>query len=190
MAPFELVPPATSTRPSGSTAQDWYERGELILAAADQLPVVLKRSAVLVGTLASAPPLISRRPSLKTNVQAPLREAAMLPSATQVPVATVGNDARSKRVMAETARITSVGRSARCFILNLEGDKNAATRGGDEAVKTDRSFKSCLSNELCLSNPRNWGPSASATCNLRHTSAEYSYGAKRRANVAVQGIRP
>src|SRR6266404_1211510 len=129
MTPFELVPPATSTRPSESTAQDWYERGELILAATDQLPVVLKRSAVLVGTLASAPPLMSSRPSLKTTVQAPLRAAAMLPAATQVPVATVGNDARSKRVMPETARITSVRRSARDFILNLDGDK-MRRRGG------------------------------------------------------------
>ncbi len=78
------------------------------MAAADQLPVVLKRSAVLVGTLASAPPLMSSRPSLKTAVHAPLRAAAMLPSATQVPVATVGNDARSKRVMPQTARIRRV----------------------------------------------------------------------------------
>src|SRR6266446_2314852 len=99
----EVVPPATSTRPSGSTAQDWCERGELMLAAADQLPVVLKRSAVAVGPLASAPPLTSRRPSLKATVHAPLRAADRLPAATQVPVATVGNDARSKRVTPKKA---------------------------------------------------------------------------------------
>src|SRR5258706_13890399 len=112
MTPFELVPPATSTRPSGSTAQDWYERGELILAAADQLPVVLKRSAVLGGTLASAPPPMSSRPSLKTPVQAPLRAAAMLPAPTQVPVGTRGNNARGKRGMPHTPRIPNGRRAA------------------------------------------------------------------------------
>src|SRR5258708_33952419 len=99
----EVVPPATSTRPSGCTAQDWSERRELVLAAPAQLPVVLKRSAVAVGPLASAPPLTSRRPSLKATVHAPLRAADRLPAATQVPVATVGNDARSKRVMLKRA---------------------------------------------------------------------------------------
>src|SRR5436853_7664930 len=100
MPPPEVVPPATSTRPSCSTAQDWCERGELMLAAADQLPVVLKRSAVTVGPLASAPPLMmSRRPSFKPTVHAPLRAADMLPAATQVPVATEGNDARSKKLI-------------------------------------------------------------------------------------------
>ena len=103
MPPPEVVPPATSTRPSCSTAQDWCERGEFMLAAADQLPVVLKRSAVAVGPLASAPPLMSRRPSLKTTVHAPLRAADKLPAATQVPVATVGNDAQSKRLMPKRA---------------------------------------------------------------------------------------
>src|SRR5258708_17006980 len=105
MMPFELVPPAISTRPSESTAQDWCERGELILAAADQLPVVLKRSAVFVGPLTSSPPLTSRLPSLKTAVHAPLRAAAMVPAATHVPVPTKRNDARSQRVMPQTARI-------------------------------------------------------------------------------------
>src|SRR5260370_12911285 len=93
----EVVPPAISTRPSGSTAQDWCERGELMLVAADQMPVVLKRSAVAVGPLASAPPLTSRRPSLKATVHAPLRAADRLPAATQVPVPTVGNHPPSKK---------------------------------------------------------------------------------------------
>src|SRR5438045_9494807 len=100
----EVVPPATSTRPSCSTAQDWCERGEFMLAAADQLPVVLKRSAVAVGPLASAPPLMSRRPSFKATVHAPLRAADRLPAATQVPVATEGNDARSKQLIQKRPR--------------------------------------------------------------------------------------
>src|SRR2546425_13121207 len=103
MPPLEVVPPATSTWPFGSTAQEWCERGAVMLAAADQLPVVLKRSAVPMGPLASAPPLMSRRPSLKATVHAPLRAADRLPAATQVPVATVGKDARSKRVMLKKA---------------------------------------------------------------------------------------
>src|SRR5438034_1232142 len=98
-----LEPPTMSTRPSCRTAQDWWERGEFMLAAADQLPVVLKRSAVAVGPLASAPPLMSRRPSFKATVHAPLRAADMLPAATQVPVATEGNDARSKKLMPKRA---------------------------------------------------------------------------------------
>src|SRR5260370_28172582 len=119
MPPPEVVPPATSTRPSGSTAQDWCERGEFMLTAADQLPVVLKRSAMAVGPLASAPPLMSRRPSLKANVHAPLRAADMLPAATQVPVATVGNHARSKRLMPKRSLIRRVELSAQSLILNL-----------------------------------------------------------------------
>src|SRR6266704_5131370 len=104
MPPPEVVPPATSTRPFGSTAQEWCARGGFMMAAAaDQLPVVLKRSAVAVGPLASAPPLMSRRPSFKTVVHAPLRAADMLSAATQVPVATVGSDARNKRVMLKKA---------------------------------------------------------------------------------------
>src|SRR5437867_13007794 len=103
MPPPEVVPPATSTRPSCSTAQDWCERGEFMLAAADQLPVVLKRSAVAVGPLASAPPLMSRRPSFKATVHAPLRATDMLPAATQVPVATERNDGRNKKLMRRRA---------------------------------------------------------------------------------------
>src|SRR2546430_16866385 len=98
MPPPEVVPPAASTRPPSSTEQDWCEGGEFMLAAADQLPVVLKRSAVAVGPLASAPPLMSRRPSFKAPVPAPLRAADMLPAATQVPVATEGHAARSKKL--------------------------------------------------------------------------------------------
>src|SRR5439155_10945414 len=116
MPPPEVVPPATSTRPSCSTAQDWRERGEFMLAAADQLPAMLKRSAVAVGPLASAPPLTSRRPSLKAAVHAPLRAAAILPAATQVPVATEGSDARSKKVMPKIPIARSVDRSRRSFM--------------------------------------------------------------------------
>src|SRR6266480_944786 len=116
MPPPEVVPPATSTRPSCSTAQDWCERGEFMLAAADQLPVVLKRSAVAVGPLASAPPLTSRRPSLKTTVHPPLRATDIWPAATQVPVATEGNEARSKKVMPKTPMTRSVYRNARSFM--------------------------------------------------------------------------
>jgi hypothetical protein len=71
-----------------------------MLAAADQLPVVLKRSAVAVGPLASEPPLSSRRPSFKATVHAPLLAADMLPAATQVPVATEGDSAGAKRIAA------------------------------------------------------------------------------------------
>src|SRR6266567_5223584 len=100
MPPPEVVPPATSTRPFGSTAQEWCARGGFMMAAAaDQLPVVLKRSAVAVGPLASAPPLMSRRPSFKATVHAPLRAADMLAALTQVSVTTEGNDARSKKLM-------------------------------------------------------------------------------------------
>src|SRR5438093_5877497 len=109
----EVVPPATSTRPSCSTAQDWCERGEFMLAAAAQLPVALKRSAVAVGPLASEPPLTSRRPSLKTAVHAPLRAADILPTASQVPVVTEGNDARKKKLMPKTQMARSVYRSRR-----------------------------------------------------------------------------
>src|SRR5437016_13246336 len=102
MPPPEVVPPATSTRPSCSTAQDWCERGEFMLAAADQLPVVLKRSAVAVGPLASARPLMSRRRSCKATVHAPLRAAELLPAAPQGPVATECQEARRKKLIPKT----------------------------------------------------------------------------------------
>src|SRR5438445_11780108 len=99
MPPPEVVPPATSTRPSCSTAQDWCERGESMLAAADQLPVVLKRSAVAVGPLGFAPPLTSRRPPFKATVHPSQRAADMLTAAPHAPVAPEGNDARSKELI-------------------------------------------------------------------------------------------
>jgi len=63
-------------------------------------------------------------------------------------------------------------------------------RGGRRSRQNGSQLQE-LSVERTLSlsfEPGNWGSSASATCNLRHTSGEYSYGAKRRAKVAVQGI--
>jgi len=114
-----------------------------MLTAADQLPVVLKISAVAVGPLASEPPLISRRPSLKTTVHAPLRAADMLPAATQDPVETEGNDARKKKLIPNNAVSRSVYRSARSFMSNLEGDKYGSA-GETRPLKPNAAFASRL----------------------------------------------
>src|SRR5215831_16476913 len=103
MPPPEVVPPATSTRPSCSTAQEWRERGEFMLAAADQLPSTLKNSAELTGPLASAPPLTSSRPSGKATVQAPARAVDMLLIPVNAPVVTFGRLALRRAAQHRTA---------------------------------------------------------------------------------------
>src|ERR1700720_1926032 len=70
-------------------------------------------------------------------------------------------------------------------MLNLKGD-TYGDAGGSEAVKTDRSFTSCLSNELFLVNQGSFEPPQ--VSNLRTTQGGAGVAGNAAPAVASEGI--
>jgi hypothetical protein len=112
--PSAPMPPATRTRPSGSSVALWFARGVCIgNVSLKRSPAGLYRSADALTPSGVDPPLTSTRPSYSRVAAAPARPLAMSPAAAHVFDETAGAVARRSRPTAKTVAMARTNVTAR-----------------------------------------------------------------------------